>query len=212
MASKEVYSLKIGIKVDGDKKAKASLKDLSSVAEKTEKKLKTLGKTTVSPTAKIRDEASSTLDKIKSKTDKINKTKSKTKISADDQASSVVDKVQKKADKLGKTESKAKLKVVDNASSVLEKADGKLKGWLKAGAKKIISIGIAGSLALGGIGVSTAIKTFSDFEYGMKTVQATAQASEADLQKLTNTAKQLGATTSFSAVESAEAMNYLAKQ
>lgn len=210
MASKEVYSLKIGIKVDGDKKAKASLKDLSSVTEKTEKKLKTLDKTTVSPTAKIRDEASSTLDKIKSKTDKINKTKSKTKISADDQASSVVDKVQKKADKLGKTESKAKLKVVDNASSVLEKADGKLKGWLKAGTKKIISIGVAGSLALGGIGVSTAIKTFTDFEYGMKTVQATAQASDSELQTLTNTAKHLGATTSFSAVESAEAMNYLA--
>ena len=39
----------------------------------------------------------------------------------------------------------------------IEKANNKLNSWLKAGAKKIISIGLAGSLAVGGFPVMRCI-------------------------------------------------------
>lgn len=210
LANKEVYRLSIKIGVNGDKKAKEKISSLESATEKAEKKIKKLDKANISPTAKLNDKASSAIDKIESKAKKFTSTKMTATAKIKDNATSGLDKIQNKAEKLDKTESKVKIKVDDQATSVMNKAQAKLNGWIKSGAKKIISIGLAGSVALGGIGASTAIKTFSDFEYGMKTVQATSQASEADLQKLTSTAKQLGATTSFSAVESAEAMNYLA--
>ena len=64
----------------------------------------------------------------------------------------------------------------------------------------------AGLTALGG----AAIKVGSDFEAGMSQVQAISGASGEDLEKLKNKAKEMGATTKFSATESAEALNYMA--
>lgn len=64
----------------------------------------------------------------------------------------------------------------------------------------------AGLAALGG----AAIKVGSDFEAGMSQVQAISGASGEDLEKLKNKAKEMGATTKFSATESAEALNYMA--
>ena len=54
------------------------------------------------------------------------------------------------------------------------------------------------------------VKTFTDFDDSMRQVQATMEASEADLVKLTAAAKEMGATTPFSASQAAEALNYLA--
>ncbi|WP_315076173.1 phage tail tape measure protein [uncultured Clostridium sp.] len=181
MAKKEVYRLGINIKVDGDKQSKKVLTEVEKSTEKVKKKVRDLDKLTASPSAKLKDTASTAIDKIKSKTEKLdNKTAT------------------------------AKIKAKDEASSVINKAQNKINGWIKTGAKKIISIGLAGTVALGGLGIGSAIKTFSDFEYGMKTVQATSQASNDELLKLTDTAKNLGATTSFSAVEVSQGMNYLA--
>lgn len=64
----------------------------------------------------------------------------------------------------------------------------------------------AGLTALGG----AAIKVGSDFEAGMSQVQAISGASGEDLEKLKNKAKEMGATTKFSATESAEALKYMA--
>lgn len=241
MANKEVYRLSIKVGVTGDKKSKQKISDLEGATEKVEKKLKKLSDIAASPSAKIKDKATSAIDKVESKvkklsratgtaklqakdsasvvvqkvmarTEQLNNKKIKPKIDVDDKASNKTKDIKEKVDELDKKKAKVKIEAEEQVSKAIEKADGKLKSWLKAGAKKVISIGLAGSLALGGIGASTAIKTFSDFEYGMKTVQATAQASDTELKTLTDTAKQLGATTSFSAVQSAEAMNYLAKQ
>lgn len=54
-----------------------------------------------------------------------------------------------------------------------------------------------------------AAKTAVDFEAKMSKVKAITNASEADFQKLTATARQLGATTQFSASQASEAMSYL---
>lgn len=181
MAKKEVYRLGINIKVDGDKQSKKVLTEVEKSTEKVKKKVRDLDKLTASPSAKLKDTASTAIDKIKSKTEKLN----------------------------NKTAT-AKLKAKDEASKTINKVQNKLNSWIKTGAKKVISIGLAGTVALGGLGIGSAIKTFSDFEYGMKTVQATSQASNNELLKLTDTAKNLGATTSFSAVEVSQGMNYLA--
>lgn len=60
-------------------------------------------------------------------------------------------------------------------------------------------------------GVATAaVKTAADFEAAMSEVGAISGASTQDLATLTAKAKEMGATTSFSASESAEAMKYMA--
>ncbi|NFA44458.1 phage tail tape measure protein [Clostridium botulinum] len=169
------------VQVDGDKQSKKALTEVEKSTEKVKKKVRDLDKLTASPSAKLKDTASTAIDKIKSKTEKLN----------------------------NKTAT-AKIKAKDEATSVISKAQNKLNSWIKTGAKKIISIGLAGTVALGGLGIGSAIKTFSEFEYGMKTVQATSQASDSELRELTATAKELGATTVFTAKESSEAMNYLA--
>lgn len=61
------------------------------------------------------------------------------------------------------------------------------------------------------VGLSTyAIKVGMDFEAGMSEVQAISGATGEDLKLLTEKAKEMGATTKFSATESAEAMKYMA--
>lgn len=60
-------------------------------------------------------------------------------------------------------------------------------------------------------GVATAaVKTAADFEAAMSEVSAISGATSADMEILTNKAKEMGATTAFSASESAEAMKYMA--
>lgn len=60
-----------------------------------------------------------------------------------------------------------------------------------------------------GLGAA-ALKVGSDFEAGMSEVQAISGASAEDLQRLEEKAKEMGATTKFSATESAEALKYMA--
>lgn len=59
-------------------------------------------------------------------------------------------------------------------------------------------------------GVTDTINTYKDFEAAMSEVQATSGATSSELTKLTAKAKEMGATTKFTATESAEAFNYMA--
>lgn len=60
------------------------------------------------------------------------------------------------------------------------------------------------------IGLKDTIETYKDFEAAMSRVQAISGATETDLTKLTGKAKEMGASTKFTAQESAEAFNYMA--
>lgn len=60
------------------------------------------------------------------------------------------------------------------------------------------------------IGLKDTIETYKDFEAAMSQVQAISGATSSELTKLTNKAKEMGATTKFTAEESAEAFNYMA--
>ncbi|MDE7354598.1 MAG: phage tail tape measure protein [Acetatifactor sp.] len=60
------------------------------------------------------------------------------------------------------------------------------------------------------IGLKDTIETYKDFEAAMSQVQAISGATGSELTRLTNKAKEMGATTKFTAQESAEAFNYMA--
>ncbi|EDT75156.1 phage tail tape measure protein [Clostridium butyricum] len=94
-------------------------------------------------------------------------------------------------------------------STGFENGVGKLKGLASKGAglatKGIAAIGTA----LTGLG-AYAVKVGSDFEEGMSKVQAISGATSEEMQALSAKAKEMGASTKFSATESAEALQYMA--
>lgn len=67
------------------------------------------------------------------------------------------------------------------------------------------------SMAGASMGVADAVSTYSDFGATMSRVEALANANEEQMAKLTQTAKDMGASTKFSATESAEAFTYMAQ-
>ena len=82
--------------------------------------------------------------------------------------------------------------------SGLKKFQGLVKTGFKVATASVAATGVA------------AIKMGADFEAGMSEVQAISGASGKDLAALTAKAKEMGATTKFSAAESAEALKYMA--
>ncbi len=91
----------------------------------------------------------------------------------------------------------------------------KAKDLVTAPFKKVlglISSPVTQVAAFAGIslGVADTLNTFKDFEAAMSQVQAVSGATGSDLEKLTAKAKEMGASTKFTAAESAEAMNYMA--
>lgn len=68
----------------------------------------------------------------------------------------------------------------------------------------------AGAVLGVSIGLKDTVDTFKDFEAAMSQVKAISGASESEFTKLTAKAKEMGATTKFTATESAEAFNYMA--
>lgn len=84
---------------------------------------------------------------------------------------------------------------------------------IQSAGKTITSVGstLTKAITVPIAGVATAaVKTAADFEAAMSEVGAISGASAQDLTTLTAKAKEMGATTSFSASESAEAMKYMA--
>lgn len=87
----------------------------------------------------------------------------------------------------------------------------------KSGIEKLESAAVAGVKAITAITTtatvgfaSYAVKVGSDFEAAMSKLEAVSGANAEDMEALTAKAKEMGATTKFSASESAEALNYMA--
>lgn len=88
-----------------------------------------------------------------------------------------------------------------------------LSDKIKAVGNTITSLGKGLTLAVTAPLVAlgtTATRTFTGFDDAMRQVRATMNASEADTERLTAAAKEAGATTRYTAAESASALNYLA--
>jgi phage tail tape measure protein, TP901 family, core region len=215
----------------------AKLKDnASSAIDKINSKTKGLSRAVISPTAKLNDHATSKLNRISTTIKKLNNTNVTANLRINDQTSTYLNKVHAKTDKLKNTninptakiadqaseklekikqtedklkDKKLKIQAQDGASSTINKIENKVNGWIKAGAKKIISIGIAGTVALGGLGIGSAIKTFSSYEQGLSGVKAVTNATDAQMKQLGDTAKSLGASTAWSASETVKAEELL---
>lgn len=92
------------------------------------------------------------------------------------------------------------LKAVDYATAPIRGVINLLKNpILQAGAVLGVSVGLADT-----------INTYKDFEAAMSQVQAISGSTQSDLTRLKAKAKEMGATTKFTAAESAEAFNYMA--
>lgn len=68
----------------------------------------------------------------------------------------------------------------------------------------------AGAVLGVSVGLADTVNTYKDFEAAMSQVQAISGATSSELSQLTAKAKDMGATTKFTAEESAEAFNYMA--
>lgn len=94
-------------------------------------------------------------------------------------------------------------------ASGIKKGISKISSLASTGLKSTVAVIGGVSTALAGAG-AYAVKVGSDFESAMSKVEAISGATEAQIQQLTEKAKEMGATTKFSATESAEAFQYMA--
>ena len=98
---------------------------------------------------------------------------------------------------------------LDRAVDKSKKKFGGLKsvvgGLASVGTKAFIGLGIA---SVAGIGIS--IARFATFEQSMASVQAVSGATAEEFEDLSDVAKEMGATTKFTAGESADALSFLA--
>lgn len=93
-------------------------------------------------------------------------------------------------------------------SGLASKAGGAVSG-VAGGMMMGTGMQMAGAAGIG-FGIYDTVKTYMDFEAEMKRVQAISGASQGDFESLTAKAKEMGATTQFSATESAQALEYMA--
>lgn len=89
------------------------------------------------------------------------------------------------------------------------KGGGGVLSGLAGGALMNTPVQMMGAAGIG-LGVFDTVKTYMDFEAQMKRVQAISGASAGDFAVLTDKAKEMGATTQFSATESGKALEYMA--
>ena len=83
-------------------------------------------------------------------------------------------------------------------------------GSIAKGGLSVLGGAIAGVTAAMGAGVSAAVNVGMSFESQMSKVQAISGATGGELQALSEKAKEMGATTKFSATESGQAFEYMA--
>lgn len=131
------------------------------------------------------------------------------------EAEDAIKKVEDSIEDLGNAGSKAPKKVEDGLDDVgdsANKAKSKIEG-LKSALDSVQRVGqtLTTTLTLPLVGFGAlAVDTTKDFKYSMAEVSAISGATGDDLAKLEEQAKELGATTFFSATEASQGMKYFA--
>ncbi|HBG2985138.1 TPA: phage tail tape measure protein, partial [Clostridioides difficile] len=180
----------------------------SSTVNKVNNKIKEVAKPVPPVIIRGQDESSSIIDKVKAK---IQNLKADTIIKIKSQADEAINTISRTKNKLQEFVSKryeAAVKIRDEASSALRGLTGKINSFVSGAISKFAQLTTAITVALGGIGVGSSIKTFANFEQGMKNVQAVTGASGKEMEALTVKARNLGKTTAYSAREVSDAMYY----
>lgn len=134
----------------------------------------------------------------------LNGTSSVVDLEAEDAASGPINTVQDLASSVDGTTVHVLIDAQDNASQKIQD----LASGAAGGAKSAIA-GLA-AVAGASFGIYDSISEYKDFEYGMSEVKAISGATSEQFDMLTAKAKEMGATTKFTATESAEAFKYMA--
>lgn len=173
---------------------------------------------------KAADQVEKSVDKVAKEAEKAGKQVEK---SAKDSASKAGQAAKQGADTAAKGTESASTKMQQSQKKVGDAAkqssDKVKESWEQSNQKSVSSTESACSkmaglvkksaVAIGVASVAAAKKTIDvgkSFEAGMSEVQAISGASGKDLERLSNKAKEMGATTKFSATESATALKYMA--
>lgn len=118
-------------------------------------------------------------------------------IGADDQASPVIDSARDKAESWAGSVFNATIGIIDNLTTPMQSV-------LRAASSPIVQ----GASLLGvSLGMADTVNTFKDFESMMSQVKAISGATGQGFDDLTAKAKEMGATTKYTAEQSAEAFN-----
>lgn len=188
------------------------------------KEVESSSKSTAQEIDKASDQAQKSVEKVAKSAEKTGKQVEK---SAKDSASKAGQAAKQGADTAAKGTESASTKMQQSHKKVKdtakESADGAKKSWEESNQSTVASTESATSkmaglmkksaAVIGVASVAAAKKTIDvgkSFEAGMSEVQAISGASGKDLEKLSAKAKQMGATTKFSATESATALKYMA--
>lgn len=121
-------------------------------------------------------------------------------IGADDEATPAIRDIQDEAEEWGRSVFNATIGVIDAATAPISKLASIVKNPVVQGA----------SLIGASFGVAESVNSFQDFESMMSQVKAISGATGQEFDNLTAKAQEMGATTKFTATESAEAFNYMA--
>ena len=120
-------------------------------------------------------------------------------LSADDSASPIIDSVEDKAAEWDGSEYNARIGIIDAATAPITSILGLLKNPVAQGASLLgMSLTLADSA-----------NTFEGFESIMSNVEAISGATKEEMEQLTVKAQELGATSKFTAAESASAFSYM---
>lgn len=188
------------------------------------KEVESSSKSTAQKIDKASDQAQKSVEEVAKSAEKTGKQVEK---SAKDSASKAGQAAKQGADTAAKGTESASTKMQQSHKKVKdtakESADGAKKSWEESNQSTVASTESATSkmaglmkksaAVIGVASVAAAKKTIDvgkSFEAGMSEVQAISGASGKDLEKLSAKAKQMGATTKFSATESATALKYMA--
>lgn len=188
------------------------------------KEVESSSKSTAQDIDKASDQAQKSVEEVAKSAEKTGKQVEK---SAKDSASKAGQAAKQGADTAAKGTESASTKMQQSHKKVKdtakESADGAKKSWEESNQSTVASTESATSkmgglmkksaAVIGVASVAAAKKTIDvgkSFEAGMSEVQAISGASGKDLEKLSAKAKQMGATTKFSATESATALKYMA--
>lgn len=188
------------------------------------KEVESSSKSTAQEIDKASDQAQKSVEEVAKSAEKTGKQVEK---SAKDSASKAGQAAKQGADSAAKGTESASTKMQQSHKKVKdtakESADGAKKSWEESNQSTVASTESATSkmaglmkksaAVIGVASVAAAKKTIDvgkSFEAVMSEVQAISGASGKDLEKLSAKAKQMGATTKFSATESATALKYMA--
>ncbi|NFM30679.1 phage tail tape measure protein [Clostridium botulinum] len=112
---------------------------------------------------------------------------------------------EKRTKALDKIKASPSVKLKDKLSKPLEKIEGKLSNFSKKACSKLAAIATAGALMVGGLGITAAVRDFSNFEQGLANVKAISGATAQEMQVLGKEARRLGAETAWSAKDVTDA-------